>query len=124
MALKFLPITDDRVRVLAALAVATMSALAFWKFGGPHIDSIRVQLSKHFYRFKYDYREEWLKLTANLSSGNDLPVPKRAIKAVADLISSPGGTLFVSSESRRHSRPSHRGTRACPRRCKNTGGTS
>ena len=95
LALKFAPITDDRVRVLAAVAVATMSALAFWKFGGPHIDSIRVQLSKHFYRFKYDYREEWLKLTANLSSGNDLPVPKRAIKAVADLISSPGGTLFV-----------------------------
>ena len=95
MALKYLPITDDRVRVLVGLAVATISALAFWKFGGPHIDSIRVQLSKHFYRFKYDYREEWLKLTANLSSGNDLPVAKRAIKAVADLISSPGGTLFV-----------------------------
>jgi putative PEP-CTERM system histidine kinase len=95
LVLKFAPFADERARVLAAVAVAAAAALAFWKFGAPHIDSLRVQLSKHFYRFKYDYREEWLKLTANLSSGNELPVPKRAIKALADLISSPGGTLFV-----------------------------
>jgi len=95
LVLKFAPIADDRTRAAAAVAVAAAAAFAFWKFGGPHIDSIRVQLSKHFYRFKYDYREEWLKLTANLSSGNDLPLPKRAIKALADLVSSPGGTLFV-----------------------------
>ena len=95
LVLKLAPIADERARVLAGLAVAVAAALAFWKFGGPHIDSIRVQLSKHFYRFRYDYREEWLKLTSNLSSGSDLPLPKRAIKAVADLISSAGGTLFV-----------------------------
>jgi len=95
LTLKLAPIADDRARVLAAVAVAGAAAFVFWKFGGPHIDSLRVQLSKHFYRFKYDYREEWLKLTANLSSGSELPVPKRAIKAMADLISSPGGTLFV-----------------------------
>jgi putative PEP-CTERM system histidine kinase len=95
LALNFAFDDAPRARAIVAVAVALGAALLFWAFGRPHVDWIRVQLSKHFYRFKYDYREEWLKLTDNLSIGNDLPLPKRAIKALANLISSSGGTLFV-----------------------------
>jgi putative PEP-CTERM system histidine kinase len=41
-----------------------------------------------------------LKLTDNLTrSGNDLPIPKRAVKALADLIGSDNGMLFVGERA-------------------------
>jgi putative PEP-CTERM system histidine kinase len=53
-------------------------------------------LSKRLSRFKYDYREEWLKLIDNLSSTSmPLPLPGRAVMALAEILKSPGGLLFV-----------------------------
>lgn len=57
---------------------------------------LKVLLSKRFARFKYDYREEWLRLIENLSStASPVPLPERAVMALADIIESPGGLLFV-----------------------------
>ena len=56
----------------------------------------KVLLSKRFARFKYDYREEWLRLIESLSSAtNPLPLPDRAVMALAEIIGSPGGLAFV-----------------------------
>jgi putative PEP-CTERM system histidine kinase len=56
----------------------------------------RVLLSKRFANFKYDYREEWLRLSDNLSSTTSpLSPPERAVMALAKIIESPGGLLFV-----------------------------
>jgi putative PEP-CTERM system histidine kinase len=57
---------------------------------------VRVLLSKRFAHFKYDYREEWLRLSDNLSSTTSpLSPPERAVMALARIIESPGGVLFV-----------------------------
>jgi putative PEP-CTERM system histidine kinase len=57
---------------------------------------LKVVLRKRFARFKYDYREEWLRLIDNLSStASPLPLPERAVMALAEIIESPGGLLFV-----------------------------
>ena len=57
---------------------------------------LKVLLSKRFARFKYDYREEWLRLIDSLSSAtNPLPLPDRAVMALAEIIGSPGGLAFV-----------------------------
>jgi putative PEP-CTERM system histidine kinase len=57
---------------------------------------LKVLLSKRLARFKYDYREQWLKLIDNLSSStNPLPLPDRAVMALAEIIGSPGGISFV-----------------------------
>ena len=56
----------------------------------------RVFLSKHFFSYKYDYREEWQKFTRALAeSGDDLPV--KLIRAIAALTNSPGGAIWECS---------------------------
>lgn len=56
----------------------------------------RVQINKHFFHYKYDYREEWLALTRRLSQSGDVGDPyERSIRAVAQLLESPGGALWL-----------------------------
>jgi putative PEP-CTERM system histidine kinase len=58
-----------------------------------------VLLSKHFFNYKYDYREEWLKFINTLSSGDPNESPReRVIHAVAEIVHSTGGTLWVRRE--------------------------
>ncbi len=67
-------------------------------FSGTFRSWLKVFISKHFYRYNYDYREEWLRFTRTLSeTGPDLGV--RTIQAVAELVESPGGVLFIRRES-------------------------
>jgi putative PEP-CTERM system histidine kinase len=53
-------------------------------------------ITKHFYRHQYEYREEWLGLIRTLSvSDRELPLDKRSIKALADIVDSAGGQLWL-----------------------------
>ncbi|HSN70104.1 MAG TPA: XrtA/PEP-CTERM system histidine kinase PrsK, partial [Steroidobacteraceae bacterium] len=63
---------------------------------------LRVFISKHFYRNKYDYRAEWLRFIATLSSeepGGD--IRRTVIRAVAQIFGSRAGTLYVLDDSER-----------------------
>ena len=67
-------------------------------FSGTFRSWLKVFISKHFYSYNYDYREEWLRFTRTLSeNGPGLGV--RTIQAVAELVESPGGVLFMRRES-------------------------
>ena len=67
-------------------------------FSGTFRSWLKVFISKHFYSYNYDYREEWLRFTRTLSEhGPGLGV--RTIQAVAELVESPGGVLFMRRES-------------------------
>jgi len=60
----------------------------------------RVFLAKHFFERKYDYRAEWLRLIHTLTSGEDgLPLKKRAIQSLAQIVGSPAGHLWMRRES-------------------------
>ena len=76
---------------------------------------LRVFLGKHFFRYRYDYREEWLRFTRTLSSPNVTPQPvqpgnqhgqlsgqqagqqvgQKVVRGLADLLESPGGALWL-----------------------------
>jgi putative PEP-CTERM system histidine kinase len=57
---------------------------------------LRVWLSKNFFRYRYDYRDEWLKFTRTLSSdGTAQDVGLRVIRGMADLLESPAGALWL-----------------------------
>jgi len=57
---------------------------------------ITVFIDKHFRDYKYDYREQWLGLIRALSSSNDDDkLESRALKAITDMMNSPGGSLWV-----------------------------
>ena len=60
---------------------------------------LKVFVSKHFFSYRYDYREEWQRFTRTLSSeGAVLRSGERVIQALADLVESPAGALWISDE--------------------------
>ena len=61
---------------------------------------LRVFISKHFFENKYDYREEWLRLIDTLTSPDDvMPLKKRSIKALAQIVDAPCGLLWLANEN-------------------------
>ena len=68
-------------------------------FSGHFRSRIKVFINKHFFSYRYDYREEWLHLI-NALSGKVLEatLPERIIFALAELVDSPGGALWVCTE--------------------------
>jgi len=58
--------------------------------------NLRVFLVKHFYKNKYDYREEWLGFARTLAECKENTEYYRTmIKAVTDVVKSPGGALWL-----------------------------
>jgi putative PEP-CTERM system histidine kinase len=65
-------------------------------FSGRVRATLRVLLNKHFFHYKYDYRDEWLRFIHTLSSGQpDERLRERAIYSLAEIIDSPGGVLWM-----------------------------
>ena len=70
-------------------------------FSGRVRASLRVLINKHFFHYKYDYRDEWLRFIQTLSSGQpDDRLRARAIHSIADIIDSPGGVLWMREMNR------------------------
>ncbi len=55
----------------------------------------RVFLLKTLFRYKYDYRREWLRFIGTLSESGPDHVPTTAIRAVAQIVNSPGGIAWA-----------------------------
>ncbi|KXX63349.1 XrtA/PEP-CTERM system histidine kinase PrsK [Marichromatium gracile] len=66
-------------------------------FSGQLRARLRVLLSKHFFSFKYDYREEWVGFTTALSRPG-VALPEAVISALGGIVNSPGGMLWVKGE--------------------------
>jgi len=70
-------------------------------FSGRVRASLRVFINKHFFHYKYDYRDEWLRFIHTLSSGQpDDRLRERAIHSIAEIIDSPGGILWMRQMNR------------------------
>jgi putative PEP-CTERM system histidine kinase len=66
-------------------------------FSGTTRSWLRVFISKHFFSYNYDYREEWLRFTRTLSE-EKIELKIRVIKALAQLVESPAGGVWFRSE--------------------------
>ncbi|MCW8907292.1 MAG: PEP-CTERM system histidine kinase PrsK [Sedimenticola sp.] len=84
-----------------AFLSATGALLLIILFSGAIRAKIRVFLSKHFFNYKYDYREEWLRFTQTLSEGDE-EVPIRIIRAISTLVDSAGGVLWIRQDDGRY----------------------
>ncbi|MDC8756837.1 XrtA/PEP-CTERM system histidine kinase PrsK [Janthinobacterium fluminis] len=74
--------------------------LASVLFSGALRSKLKVFINKHFYQASFDYREEWLRFTRALSE--DGPgLGERTIQAVAQLVESPAGALWIRRERTR-----------------------
>ena len=59
----------------------------------------RVQIAKHFFTYKHDYREVWLRFlntVARPGAQAEGTLGQRVIQAVGELVDSPGGMLFTA----------------------------
>ncbi len=60
---------------------------------------LRVFLGKHFFRYRFDYREEWLKFTRTLSAQNSpQEMGQQVIRGLADMLESPAGGLWMKAK--------------------------
>jgi len=81
------------------LLVGAVLMLAVIMLSGELRARLKVFLVKHFYKNKYDYRVEWLRLIHTLATPNEAsPLRQRAVQALAQLVESPGGGLWLKQE--------------------------
>lgn len=66
-------------------------------FSGALRAKLRVSINKHFYKAIFDYRHEWLRFTRTLSDGGP-ELGQRTVEALAQLVESPAGALWVRRE--------------------------
>jgi putative PEP-CTERM system histidine kinase len=85
-----------------ALLFAALLGLAVLTFSGSMRARLRVQVGKHFFSYRYDYREEWLRFTATLSSqGGFAGMGRHVVRGLADMVESPSGALWLKDPSGR-----------------------
>ncbi|HRF72962.1 MAG TPA: PEP-CTERM system histidine kinase PrsK [Accumulibacter sp.] len=85
-----------------ALLFAAMLVLVALTFSGSMRARLRVQVGKHFFSYRYDYREEWLRFTQTLSSQDGFSgMGRHAVRGLADMVESPGGALWLKDPSGR-----------------------
>ena len=75
-----------------------MLLLAGVLFSGALRARLKVLINKHFYQASFDYREEWLRFTRTLSEDGPA-LGERTIQAVAQLVESPAGALWIARET-------------------------
>ncbi|WP_353216221.1 XrtA/PEP-CTERM system histidine kinase PrsK [Sandarakinorhabdus sp.] len=62
---------------------------------------LRVAIARNFYRYQYDYRNEWLRFIATVSApGEAAGLPVRVVQALATVLDAQGGWLLVPEDIR------------------------
>src|SRR5581483_6951864 len=79
-----------------AFLFAALVVLLALTFSGSIRAKLRVTISKHFFSYRYDYRDEWLRFTHALSAHHQQSaVGEQVVKGLADMVESPGGGLWL-----------------------------
>ena len=81
-----------------SLLFAALVALGVVAASGQMRARLRVIIGKNFFRYRYDYRVEWLRFTAMLASKRTpQEVGQRVVQGLADMVESPGGGLWFKA---------------------------
>ncbi|HMV00137.1 MAG TPA: PEP-CTERM system histidine kinase PrsK [Rhodocyclaceae bacterium] len=84
-----------------ALVFAAIMVLGVLAVSGAMRAKLRVIVGKHFFRYRYDYRDEWLKFTHTLSAQESpQAMYLQVIRGLADMLESPAGSLWLREPSR------------------------
>ena len=86
--------------VLFAAAVGLLALITSGKLRA----KIKVLLNKHFFSYRYDYRNEWLKLTDLIAQPTQADDPQgslaqRSLRGLAELVDSPGSRLWLRNDA-------------------------
>lgn len=87
------------VAVVSFISIGGLILLAALIFAS--IAWTKQYLSRNFYQYRYDYREEWMRFSQLLFDNHDQrQLSRRVIKALANMVESPKGVLFEWEENR------------------------
>jgi len=79
-----------------SLLIAGLAFLGALVFSGSLRSWLRVFVGKHFFSYRYDYREEWLLFTAMLSTkGSPQEVGALIVRGLARMVECPAGSLWT-----------------------------
>ncbi|HEX6736191.1 MAG TPA: XrtA/PEP-CTERM system histidine kinase PrsK [Azonexus sp.] len=79
-----------------ALVFAAMLGLGVLVVSGSMRAKLRVLVGKHFFRYRYDYREEWLRFTQTLAAQESpQAMGQQVIRGLAAMVESPAGGLWL-----------------------------
>lgn len=84
-----------------AFLVGAFLVLALVLFSGQIRAKVRVFVSRHFFNHAFDYRQEWQRLIATLAESQGGPLEVRVIRALCQVVESPGGILWAREASGR-----------------------
>ncbi|WP_156500505.1 XrtA/PEP-CTERM system histidine kinase PrsK [Croceicoccus bisphenolivorans] len=61
---------------------------------------LREVVVRNLFRHRYDYREEWLRLSRTIAGNrhDSVPLEQRAVQSLADIVDSPAGLLLTPDE--------------------------
>jgi putative PEP-CTERM system histidine kinase len=82
--------------ILVSFSLVVLTALAL---SGAMRARLRVFVSKHFFRYRYDYRTEWLRFTARLGAERSpREVGALVVQGMAEMLHSSGGEMEFSRQ--------------------------
>jgi putative PEP-CTERM system histidine kinase len=82
------------------LVVTALALLGMLAFSGALRSWLRVFVGKHFYSYRYDYREEWLRFTAMLSANRSpQETGEMIVRGLAKMLECPAGSLWTRQGS-------------------------
>ncbi|HRD94824.1 MAG TPA: PEP-CTERM system histidine kinase PrsK [Rubrivivax sp.] len=80
-----------------AMVTGAVVALVAIMLSGSLRARLKVFVSKNFFSYRYDYREEWLKFTRTLASSHaPQEVGTLIVKGLSSLVETPGGDLWTT----------------------------
>lgn len=86
--------------VYTMLVVLGLASIALIFLSRSLREKINVQINKHLFSHKYDYRKEWLKLIDRLSQpSSSVNTHELAIHVLAELFKSSGGALWMRRDA-------------------------
>ena len=83
----------------AIFLFGTMALLAVLLTSGSIRAHLKNFIGKHFFHYKYDYRQEWLRFTGTLSQADPgMRLETRVVRAIADVLDSPAGAMWLRQD--------------------------
>lgn len=84
--------------VQAVFLFGALLLLVVMLFSGQLRARARVFFSKHFYSYKYDYRDEWLRFIRTLGANSGADARTGSIRALGQILDCPGGSLWTQDD--------------------------
>ncbi|WP_370309586.1 XrtA/PEP-CTERM system histidine kinase PrsK [Sphingobium abikonense] len=94
-------IAGPYARLVEIGAVFFTAVTALVLLPSPRLQAVwRLQVAKHFFQHRYDYRTEWMRFGETIGRSGDASAPlgQRVAKAVADITQSPAAILLLRDE--------------------------